>query len=87
MIPPTIAVKATPVKSLDVDKLSLWLGGTQLIEAGQPVATYTEEQGQLEMDKLEITLRVSLNEGDASTTVWTSDLSHEYVTINAEYRS
>ncbi|RVU83267.1 bifunctional glutamate N-acetyltransferase/amino-acid acetyltransferase ArgJ [Leucothrix sargassi] len=82
-----MAIGRAPVKALDVSKLSLWLGDTQLIEAGQPVATYTEEQGQQEMDKLEITLRVNLNDGAASTTVWTSDLSHEYITINAEYRS
>ena len=82
-----MAIGRAPVKYLDVTKLSLWLGDTQLIESGEPVATYTEAQGQLEMDKLEITLRVSLNEGKASTTVWTSDLSHDYVTINAEYRS
>ena len=82
-----MAIGRAPVKVLDVNKLSLWLGDTQLIEGGQPVATYTEAQGQLEMDKSEITLRISLNEGNASTTVWTSDLSHDYVTINAEYRS
>jgi glutamate N-acetyltransferase/amino-acid N-acetyltransferase len=75
------------VKDLDVNKLSLWLGDTQLIEAGEPLETYEEAQGQIEMDKEEITIRIQLNSGDAKATVWTSDLSHEYVTINAEYRS
>ncbi|HIP81899.1 MAG TPA: bifunctional glutamate N-acetyltransferase/amino-acid acetyltransferase ArgJ [Leucothrix mucor] len=82
-----MAIGKTPVKDLDVSKLSLWLGETQLIEAGEPLETYQESQGQTEMDKDEITIRIQLNAGDAKATVWTSDLSHEYVTINAEYRS
>ncbi len=82
-----MAIGKTPVNDLDVSKLSLWLGETQLIEAGEPLESYKEEQGQIEMDKDEITIRIQLNTGDAKATVWTSDLSHEYVTINAEYRS
>ena len=82
-----MAIGKAPVKELDVSKLSLWLGETQLIEAGEPLKTYQEEQGQKEMDKDEISIRIQLNAGDAQATVWTSDLSHEYVTINAEYRS
>jgi len=81
------AIGRSPVKSLDISKLSLQLGDTPLIEAGEPVASYTEEKGQQEMQQEEITIRISLNEGDAAATVWTSDLSHDYVTINAEYRS
>lgn len=81
------AIGRAPVKNLNIDKLALWLGDTQLIEAGQPLASYTEEQGQAEMDKDEITIRIRLDNGDASATIWTSDLSHEYVRINAEYRS
>jgi glutamate N-acetyltransferase/amino-acid N-acetyltransferase len=82
-----MAIGKAPVKDLDVGKLSLWLGETQLIEAGEPLENYKEAQGQVEMDKDEITIKVRLNAGDAKATVWTSDLSHEYVTINAEYRS
>ena len=81
------AIGRSPVKSLDISKLSLWLGDTHLIQAGEPVETYTEQAGQSEMDKQEITIRIELNDGDAVATVWTSDLSHDYVTINAEYRS
>ena len=81
------AIGRSPVKELDISKLSLSLGDTALIEGGEPVATYTEAKGQQEMNKSEITIRIGLNVGDASTTVWTSDLSHDYVTINAEYRS
>ena len=82
-----MAIGKSPVKDLDVSKLSLWLGDTQLLEAGEPLETYQEAQGQIEMDKDEITIRIQLNAGDAQAVVWTSDLSHEYVTINAEYRS
>ncbi len=81
------AIGRSPVKYLDISKLSLWLGDTQLIGAGQPVETYTEHAGQLEMNNEEITIRIDLNDGLAASTVWTSDLSHDYVTINAEYRS
>lgn len=81
------AIGRSPVKQLDISKLSLWLGGTQLIGAGEPVETYTEAAGQSEMNNEEITIRIDLNDGEAAATVWTSDLSHDYVTINAEYRS
>jgi len=82
-----MAIGKAPVKDLDVSKLSLWLGDTQLIEAGEPFETYEEAHGQIEMNKEEITIRIQLNTGDATAVVWTSDLSHDYVTINAEYRS
>lgn len=81
------AIGRSPVKRLDISKLSLWLGETHLIQAGQPVETYTEQAGQLEMDNEEITIRIDLSDGEVATKVWTSDLSHDYVTINAEYRS
>jgi len=48
---------------------------------------YREEDGQRVMKQSEITIRVSLARGTASATVWTCDLSHDYVTINADYRS
>ncbi|MBT4789843.1 MAG: bifunctional ornithine acetyltransferase/N-acetylglutamate synthase, partial [Gammaproteobacteria bacterium] len=49
--------------------------------------SYSEEQGQAVMDQQEITIRIDLARGGVSETVWTSDLSHDYVKINAEYRS
>ena len=82
-----MAIGKAPVKELDVTKISLFLGDTQLLENGEPLESYEESQGQAEMDKEEITIRIQLNAGDGDATVWTSDLSHEYVTINAEYRS
>lgn len=82
-----MAIGKAPVKDLNANKIGLWLGNTQLLEAGEPLETYTEEQGQKEMDKEEIIVRIQLNAGNEEATVWTSDLSHEYVTINADYRS
>ncbi len=82
-----MAIGRSQVDALEVNKISLWLGETQLLEAGEPLASYSEEQGQMEMDKEEITIRVALNKGNSHARIWTSDLSHEYVRINAEYRS
>ncbi|HIP94039.1 MAG TPA: bifunctional glutamate N-acetyltransferase/amino-acid acetyltransferase ArgJ, partial [Leucothrix sp.] len=56
-----MAIGKAPVNDLDVSKLALWLGDTQLLESGEPLETYTEEQGQKEMDKEEITIRIQLN--------------------------
>jgi len=81
------AIGRSQVADLDVNKVSLWLGDTQLLATGEPLESYTEAQGQAEMDKDEITIRIALNAGDSSARIWTSDLSHEYVRINAEYRS
>ncbi|MEB8433695.1 bifunctional glutamate N-acetyltransferase/amino-acid acetyltransferase ArgJ [Cocleimonas sp. KMM 6892] len=81
------AIGRAPVENINISKLTLYLGDTLLIESGEPADSYTEEQGQAEMNKEEITIRVVLNTGDAKAHVWTSDLSHDYITINADYRS
>jgi len=49
--------------------------------------SYTEEQGAAVMAREEIGIRIELGRGDCSETIWTTDLSHEYVRINAEYRT
>ncbi|MEE9352019.1 MAG: bifunctional glutamate N-acetyltransferase/amino-acid acetyltransferase ArgJ [Thiotrichaceae bacterium] len=81
------AVGRSNVDALDVSKISLWLGDTLLLASGEPAASYTEEQGQQEMNKDEINIRIYLDRGEALTRIWTSDLSYDYVKINAEYRS
>ena len=81
-----MAIGKAPV-SIDVNKLDVYLGDVQLMAAGQKHPDYTEAAGAAVMAKEEITITVDLNAGDAAETVWTSDLSHEYVTINAEYRT
>jgi glutamate N-acetyltransferase/amino-acid N-acetyltransferase len=67
--------------------VSFWLGDVQVVDQGGRAATYREEDGQRVMRGDEILVRVDLGRGDAAAQVWTCDLSHEYVTINAEYRS
>ena len=81
------AVGRAPVENLDISKVSLYLADTCLIRHGEPDKNYTEEKGQAEMNKEEITIRIQLGRGDTSTCIWTSDLSQEYVSINADYRS
>jgi glutamate N-acetyltransferase/amino-acid N-acetyltransferase len=72
---------------LDPARVSFWLGDVQVVDQGGRAATYREEDGQRVMRGDEILVRVDLGRGDAAAQVWTCDLSHEYVTINAEYRS
>lgn len=81
-----MAIGKAPV-DIDVSKLDVYLGDVQLMAAGQKHPDYTEEAGAAVMAQEEITITVDLNAGDASESVWTSDLSHEYVRINAEYRT
>ena len=50
-------------------------------------SSYTEEAGASVMSQQELSIRIDMGRGNASETVWTTDLSHEYVTINAEYRT
>lgn len=74
-------------KQIDQTKIQLYLGDVYVAQNGGRHPDYREEQGQAVMNDAEITVRVQLGRGDASTTVWTTDFSHEYVTINADYRS
>ena len=72
---------------LDPEGVSFWLDDVAVVERGGRAASYREEDGQRVMKQDEITVRVDLGRGGARATVWTCDLSHDYVTINAEYRS
>lgn len=72
---------------LDVSQINIYLDDVCIVDAGGAAASYTEEQGQAVMNQQEILIRVELNRGGASETVWTTDLSHDYVSINADYRS
>ncbi|TPE51968.1 bifunctional glutamate N-acetyltransferase/amino-acid acetyltransferase ArgJ [Maribrevibacterium harenarium] len=75
------------VEGLDVDNVSLHINGCQIVENGGRSPSYTEEAGQEAMNPQEIHIKVDLGAGQESDTVWTTDFSHEYVTINAEYRT
>jgi glutamate N-acetyltransferase / amino-acid N-acetyltransferase len=81
------AIGRAGIEALDVDRVELHINGVLIAENGCRAASYTEAQGVAAMAGEEIEIRVNLNRGAASTTVWTTDLSHDYVTINAEYRT
>jgi glutamate N-acetyltransferase/amino-acid N-acetyltransferase len=81
------AIGYAGIDDLDVDAIDLYLDDVHVATAGGRHPRYREEDGQRVMQKAEITIRVVLNRGDAATTVWTCDLSHDYVSINADYRS
>lgn len=81
------AVGNSRVEDLDSSKVTLWLDDVLVAEHGGRAAGYREEDGVRVMAQPEITVRIDLGRGVASETVWTTDLSHEYVTINADYRS
>jgi len=81
------AIGRAGIEALDVDLVELHINGVLIAENGCRAASYTEAQGVAAMAGEEIEIRVNLNRGTASTTVWTTDLSHDYVTINAEYRT
>jgi glutamate N-acetyltransferase/amino-acid N-acetyltransferase len=81
------AVGYAGISDLDVENLTIYLGDELLVAHGGRADSYTEEAGQAVMDKDEITIRVDLNRGNAQETVWTTDLTYEYVRINADYRS
>lgn len=82
-----MAIGRAPLERIDIHRVDLFLGETRLLHGGLPDSQYRESRGQAEMDREEITIRVNLNIGSAEARVWTSDLSYEYVKINAEYRS
>ena len=75
------------IADLDVDRIRMWLGDVLVAEHGGRAESYTEEQGQAVMDEDEITVRIDLQRGKAEATVYTCDLTHEYISINADYRS
>ncbi|MFZ6687969.1 bifunctional glutamate N-acetyltransferase/amino-acid acetyltransferase ArgJ [Undibacterium sp. SXout11W] len=81
------AIGYAGVNDLDVSKLDLYLDDVLVAKNGGRNPEYREEDGQRVMKQSEITIRVKLGRGDVETTVWTCDLSHDYVTINADYRS
>ena len=81
------AVGNSRIDDLDANKISLWLDDVLVAKNGGRYASYREEDGQAVMNKPEIFVTVNLGRGEASETVWTTDLSHDYVSINADYRS
>ncbi|MBQ1764982.1 MAG: bifunctional glutamate N-acetyltransferase/amino-acid acetyltransferase ArgJ [Aquincola sp.] len=81
------AVGYAGIDDLDQSKIDLFLDDVHVARAGGRHPEYQEADGQRVMKQSEITVRVDLHRGSASATVWTCDLSHDYVSINADYRS
>ena len=81
------AVGYAGIDDLDQSLIDLFLDDVHVAVNGGRNPTYREEDGQRIMKQSEITVRVRLGRGAATDTVWTCDFSHEYVTINADYRS
>ncbi len=81
------AVGRAGVDNLDVSKVSISLNDVLIVEQGGRAACYSEQAGEQAMAAEDITIQVSLNRGTAAETVWTTDLTYEYVRINAEYRT
>jgi glutamate N-acetyltransferase/amino-acid N-acetyltransferase len=81
------AIGYAGVDDLDVSKLDMYLDDVWVAKNGGRHPDYQEADGQRVMKQSEITVRVKLARGSATATVWTCDLSHDYVTINADYRS
>ena len=81
------AIGYAGIDDLDVATLKLYLDEVLVAENGGRAASYHEQEGQRIMQKSDITIRVLLNRGTATATLWTCDFSYDYVKINASYRS
>lgn len=81
------AIGYAGINDLDISGIELYLGDVLVAEKGGRASTYREEDGQSVMNQSEITVKIVLNRGTASSTVWTCDFSYDYVKINAGYRS
>ncbi|NBS45834.1 MAG: bifunctional glutamate N-acetyltransferase/amino-acid acetyltransferase ArgJ [Betaproteobacteria bacterium] len=81
------AVGYAGIADLDQTRIDLYLDDVHVAVNGGRHPQYREEDGQRVMKQSEITVRVLLGRGDAADTVWTCDFSHDYVSINADYRS
>ncbi len=81
------AIGNTAAPDADPSLVSFWLDDVLVVDHGGRASTYREEDGQRVMKQEEIAVRVTLGRGKAAATVWTCDFSHDYVSINADYRS
>ena len=82
-----MAIGKAGVRDLDTDNITLWLDDLVVAEGGCISTEYSEEKGAAVLAHDEFSVRFNLGRGEANATIWTTDLSHEYIRINAEYRS
>jgi glutamate N-acetyltransferase/amino-acid N-acetyltransferase len=81
------AIGYAGITDLDVNQVQMWLGDVWVAKNGGRNPDYQEVDGQRVMQAQEITIKIDLGRGSAQETMWTCDLSHDYVSINADYRS
>ncbi|MES1928284.1 glutamate N-acetyltransferase / N-acetylglutamate synthase [Salinisphaera dokdonensis CL-ES53] len=81
------AVGRAPIEDFSIERVAIALDDVAIVAEGEPRADYAESDAAAVMANSEYTIAIDLGRGKGSTTVWTSDLSYEYVRINAEYRS
>lgn len=81
------AIGRAGLSNLDTDAVSIHINGVLIAEQGARAASYTEAQGQAAMAAGDLIIDIALNRGDAEGVIWTTDLSYDYVKINAEYRT
>ena len=81
------AIGRAGLEDLDTDAVSIHLNGVLIAEHGARAGSYTEEKGQEAMASGDLLIDIALNRGDAAAVIWTTDLSYDYVRINAEYRT
>ncbi len=81
------AVGRSKVNGLFIENINIYLNNLPIITAGEIDTQYTEEAGSAEMSKSEIVIRIEMGKSSSSESVWTTDLSYDYVKINAEYRT
>lgn len=81
------AVGRSGVENMDLEAIQIHLDDVCIVENGGRAASYTEDAGAAVMAQQELSIIIDMGRGSFSETIWTTDLSHEYVTINAEYRT
>lgn len=81
------AVGRAGLENLDISRINIWLDQVCIVNGGGIAFSYREENGKAVMCRDTIQIRVELGRGDSCESVWTTDLSHDYVSINADYRS
>lgn len=75
------------LRDFDISRVSIYLDGVCVVRNGERASDYTETRGREAMSRTDITVRIDLGRGSEDIAVWTSDLSYDYVRINAEYRT
>ena len=81
------AVGRSKVDGLVIENINIYLNNLPIILAGELDEQYSEEAASAEMSKSKIVIRIEMGESSSSESVWTTDLSYDYVKINAEYRT